>query len=126
MQAFPCGTVTLYNKRQHMKPKTEFTELEELLKGYMTELMTLIHTHLPDATIYLFGSRARKDYKEGADIDIAIKASEPIPLDTLLKLYLGLEDTRIPVSVDFVDFNRTSPALIEIIKKEGILWNKQL
>ena len=104
--------------------KATHAELEQLLTIYMNELTTLIHKHLPGATIYLFGSRARKDYKEGADIDIAIQASEPISIDIISQLYNDLEKTTIPVSVDFVDFNRTSPELINRIKKEGFVWNK--
>jgi len=46
-----------------MKKATR-AELEELLTIYMNELTTLVHKHLPGATIYLFGSRARKHYKE--------------------------------------------------------------
>ncbi len=104
--------------------KAPNAKLEKLLAIYMDELVTLIHKHIPDATIYLFGSRARKDYKEGADIDIAIQSTGPLSIDSISLLYDGLEDTTIPVSVDFVDLNRTSPELIARIQKEGIVWNK--
>jgi predicted nucleotidyltransferase len=104
--------------------KTTHAELEKLLAIYMDEIVVLVHKHIPNATIYLFGSRARKDYKEGADIDIAIEGEEPLSIDVISCLYDELENTTIPVSVDFVDFKRTSPELIDRIKKEGIVWNK--
>ncbi len=105
--------------------KTPSPQLEALLNSYMAELVILIHKHLPNSAIYLFGSRARKDYHEGADIDIAIDATTPISIETLCELYNGIEETNIPVSVDFVDLNRTSPDLVKIVKKEGIIWNSQ-
>ena len=99
-------------------------QLEHLLDEYMDMIVTLTHNRLPGATVYLFGSRARKDYSEGADIDIAIDAGKKITIDIISELYNDVEDTDIPVRVDFVDFNRTSPELIEQIEKEGIVWNK--
>jgi predicted nucleotidyltransferase len=104
--------------------KATHAELEKCLAIYMNEIITLIHKHVPDAIVYLFGSRARKDYKEGADIDIAIQGATPLSIDTISRLYEELEYTTIPVSVDFVDFNRTSPELLHRIQQEGIVWNK--
>ena len=101
-------------------------KLERLLEQYRAELVPLIHKRVPGATIYLFGSRARKDYHEGADIDIAISAPEQKVVDIFVlgMLALDLEDTMVPVEVDFVDFNGASEKFRQIVLREGIVWSK--
>lgn len=96
--------------------------LEILLDSYMAELVALIHHRIPGSTVYLFGSRARKDYREGADIDIAIRADTPITIDTISCLYNDLDDTTIPVEVDFVNFDTAGKDFQARILKEGIVW----
>ncbi|WP_229239703.1 nucleotidyltransferase domain-containing protein [Echinicola soli] len=52
----------------------------------------------------LFGSRAKGDYKNGSDIDIALKGKE-LTLD-ILDIPIELEDLMIPYKFDIVGYNR--------------------
>lgn len=68
--------------------------------------------------VYIFGSRARGDYKEGSDIDLAIESKDDIKLRLLNKL----EDIRCILNFDVVDVNNIeNEKLLMNIKKEGIL-----
>jgi uncharacterized protein len=104
--------------------KTASADLEKRLERYRIILIQLIHKRIPRCTIYLFGSRARKDYREGADIDIAIDAGAQIGLSLLGDLHVDLDETTIPVTVDFIDFNAVSDELRKRLLKEGIIWSK--
>ncbi len=55
--------------------------------------------------ILIFGSRAKGNYKNGSDIDLALKGSECTP-DLVLNLtgYIN-EELPIPYHVDIVDYN---------------------
>ncbi len=68
--------------------------------------------------VYIFGSRARGDYKITSDIDLAIEASHDIKLRLLGKL----EEIRCILKFDVVDVKTIgNEKLLENIKKEGIL-----
>jgi len=47
---------------------------------YKKQLIEIINKHLPQAKIYLYGSRARKDHAEGSDIDLAIEINKAIDI----------------------------------------------
>lgn len=99
-------------------------DLELLLENYKNILIPLICKRVPRCTIYLFGSRARKDYHEGADIDIAIDAGTALEYKLLALLQNDLDETYIPVAVDFVDLNNVATDFRQRVLKEGIIWNK--
>lgn len=86
------------------------------------EIMTLFKSFDDLDEVYIFGSRARGDYKDGSDIDLAIKASSNIKLRLLNKL----EDIRCILKFDVVDLNNIGiEKLLENIKKDGILIYKK-
>ena len=96
--------------------------LEARLEGYKNILIPLICARIPNCTIYLFGSRARKDYHEGADIDIAIDAGSPLPFAQLALLQDDLNATYIPVAVDFIDLHSVDKSFWDHVLNEGIIW----
>lgn len=57
-----------------------------------------------------------------ADIDLALDAVEPIPLDTLLKIYGKIELTTIPLEVDLVDMHSVTEEMLAEINAEKIPW----
>lgn len=69
--------------------------------------------------IVLFGSRARGDYKETSDIDLAVLSD--IPRDEQYKIMneIDLLDIVYKVDIVFVDPN-TKKELIESIKRDGV------
>ena len=104
------------------KPKRP--DLAILLEGYREELVALILKRIPSAEIYLFGSRARGDYGEGADIDIAIHAPGTIDWQIMGRLYDDINDARIPVEVDLVDFSVADGEFRKRILKDRVVWKK--
>jgi predicted nucleotidyltransferase len=86
-------------------------------------IIKLLLVLFPNAKIYLFGSRARGDYKSTSDIDLAIDyQSKKIEPSEVIKAKNVIDTLNIPQKVDIVDFNSLPNNLRDTILKEGVLW----
>lgn len=78
-----------------------------------------------NARIFLFGSRARGDFKKGADFDVGV---ESIDQDIFQKLKLKFdefwEESIIPYKVDLVHFEQTNQKFQEEARKDMIIWKE--
>lgn len=90
---------------------------------YKEELLTIIKKHIPQAKVYLFGSRARGTNNPGSDIDLAIDANQKIPWSTLGMIKEEIEESTIPLFVDIVDLHDIDDNLKIQIQRDGKLWN---
>jgi predicted nucleotidyltransferase len=72
---------------------------------------------------YIFGSRAKGNYKNGSDIDIAIKG-ENISFDIVIQIAGHLnEETLMPYHFDVLDYHSIqNDDLIKHIDRQGILF----
>ena len=93
-----------------------------LKEKYKEELIKIIHKHLPNCTIYLFGSRAINKEYSGSDIDIAVDTGTPLTLDKLSSIQSDFEETSIPMTLDIVDIQTAPEELKKDIFAEGIKW----
>jgi len=89
---------------------------------YKKEILRALEYHFPGAKIMLFGSRARRTHKEGADIDIAIDAGKAIPSYELARARVTMEHLHIGPRVDLVDMQVIPQILKDTILEEGIVW----
>jgi predicted nucleotidyltransferase len=96
----------------HPKPLSA----DEILTG----ATNIIAKYLPDARIFLFGSRARGDAEQTSDFDFAIDAGSMIPLDVIARIEDEIEELHTLKSVDIVELNRANPAFKTIILKTGV------
>jgi uncharacterized protein len=87
-------------------------------------LIRIVLKHLPNAKIFLFGSRARKDNSAESDIDVALDNEGKIDSWIMSQIREDLEESQIPFSVDIVDMNDISQNLKEQILKNRIEWKK--
>lgn len=88
------------------------------------KIIKIIEIFFPDAKVFLFGSRARTDYNERSDIDIAIDAGTPMSMTEKGQILSMIDALNIPQKTDVVDFNRAPQALKDNILKEGVVWKK--
>ena len=75
------------------------------------KIIKVIEIFFPDATIYLFGSRARNEHNERSDIDIAFDAKKPVTMTEMGQIKSMIDALTIPQKIDIVDFNRVSRRL---------------
>jgi predicted nucleotidyltransferase len=91
--------------------KTTLQKLEELFSRNM----------LIDKVI-IYGSRAKGNYREGSDIDLAL-VGEGLDSDVLLSIKNELEDLLLPYKIDLSIFEDISnEELLEHIKRVGQLF----
>jgi uncharacterized protein len=88
------------------------------------KIIDTIKSHLPEAQIFLFGSRARKDNTPESDIDIAVDNKEKIDSFVMSQIKEEVEESTIPFTVDIVDLNNVSKDFKEQILKSRVLWEK--
>jgi len=91
---------------------------------YKKIIIPIIEKHVPHAKIILYGSRARKDARQGSDIDIALDTGKKIDLLILSKIINELEESNLPILFDIVDFQAVSEHMQKEIMKDGIIWKK--
>lgn len=100
---------------------TERHGVEEEHKKKIIGVLTVL---FPDATIYLFGSRARGTHRKYSDIDLAIDMGSPADPAAINEAKSMLSESNIPYFIDVVDFNEISKIMKNAILTEGIIWKK--
>jgi len=73
-----------------------------------------------EVKVYLFGSRARGDFSEFSDVDLAVYSEKDIS-DKLTLLTVILEESNLPFKVDLVDL-RKATYLMDVVEREGKRW----
>jgi len=91
---------------------------------YKNIFLDIIYEFLPNCRVYLFGSRARQEHEQGADIDLALDNRKPIDLKIIYQIKNKIEESTIPIFVDIVDVNNADESIKKEIESEGILWEK--
>ncbi len=86
------------------------------------KIIAVITALIPEARIYLFGSRARGTNAQYADIDIALDAGKNLPLRDIDELTSMLRESNIKYNIDIVDIHQVTDLMREQILKEKIVW----
>lgn len=76
--------------------------------------------------VILFGSRVKGTNYDASDIDICLKADQPIPYLELSLLDEALEESDLPYFVDFLDYHRISEDYKDTIDQDGILLSEAI
>ena len=96
--------------------------LDPNFKRYQEKIIKALKNLFPTASIYLFGSRARKTNTPVSDIDIAINTGSKLSTRQMRIAKENLDDLNIPLSIDLVDMNNAQEELRIKIVTEGTLW----
>lgn len=91
---------------------------QELIKRIVSVISALI----PDAHIYLFGSRARKQNKQWSDVDIALDTGKQISFTAIMEVKDVLNALLTPYSFDVVDFYMMTPEMQNEVVREREIW----
>ena len=63
--------------------------------------------------VWVFGSRARGDHNPFSDIDLLYEGKTPLSLSLLGRIRTDLEDSDLPIKVDFVDIKELASTYLE-------------
>ncbi len=97
-------------------------KINDTVSRHKKTLLDIIHKHLPKCKVYLFGSRATKENREGADIDLALDTGEKVDLTKVARIQIDIEETTFPLFVDLVDLHLVSEDFKKNVLSEGIEW----
>ncbi len=86
-------------------------------KQYLETIKRVLHKHVNNAEIRVFGSRLNEDVKKYADLDMVIVAKEKIALKVVTRMKEELEESDIPFRVDILDWHEISNDFKKIINK---------
>ena len=82
------------------------------------------HIDLSRCFVFLFGSRVGKNHQNTSDYDIGLYQGERIPRSTMAKIKADLEESRVEVTVDVIDFVQVSDEFKKFALKEIEIWNR--
>lgn len=94
-------------------------------KEIWNEIISVFEKKSKIKKVYLFGSRAIGSFREGSDIDLAIKG-ENLELKDLLDIESSLEDLGLLYNFDIVNYNQlTNRELKAHIDRVGMVVYKK-
>ncbi len=80
------------------------------------------HLNAAQATVTLFGSRARGDARRWSDIDLAVAPKGELPPGLLAEMREAFEESNMLLNVDLVVLRESNSALREAVAREGVQW----
>ena len=92
---------------------------------YKNKIIAVVSALIPEAKIYLFGSRARESYRQGSDIDLALDAGQKIePHWRSGEVRDALRELFIPYRIDVLDIYRVDEKMRQHILENKIIWKE--
>jgi predicted nucleotidyltransferase len=85
------------------------------------EKLVLNPFRVHQATVWIFGSRARGDYREFSDLDVLYEASSSLPPGFISRMTENLEESRLPIKVDLVNKSDVAESYKTNIGKDMVL-----
>jgi predicted nucleotidyltransferase len=83
-------------------------------------LCTILRQHVPDCTVWIFGSRARGSAKIMSDIDLALEGNGAIDQRRISNLREAFDESLLPMKVDIVDLYSIDAGFRNIIERQRI------
>jgi predicted nucleotidyltransferase len=84
----------------------------------LRRVQDILKEYAPAYEIWAFGSRVRKGAKPFADLDLAIISPQGMSPRQLAILANAFEESDLPIKVDLLDWNSTSPEFQKRITEE--------
>jgi predicted nucleotidyltransferase len=92
----------------------------DISTDHLIIIKSILKNHLPvEATVYVFGSRARGGAKPFSDLDLAIDADgKVLSLATMAALADHFDESDLPYKVDLVDWNSIDDNFQRLIQSD--------
>jgi len=95
----------------------------EINPAHWAIVAEILQRHVPNKTIWAFGSRVRFAAKPYSDLDLAIVGDSPLSLSELAALEYDFTESALPFKVDIVDWATTDGSFRDIIRQtHTIVW----
>lgn len=92
---------------------------------YADMIKKILQQHIPNATVWAYGSRVKNQSHEGSDLDLVIRYGDVSP-QQLSTVREAFSDSNIPILIDLLDWkNIPEPFQVEIEKKHELFFGKK-
>lgn len=81
----------------------------------------LLDAHVPGIEVRAFGSRVLGGAGPHSDLDLAILADGPLPLDVLGRLREAFAESDLTFRTDLVDWHTLAPSFRELIEEQFVV-----
>jgi len=90
----------------------------DLPERHLDQLRRLLKTHVPDAEVWVYGSRIDGKSHEASDLDLVLRNPADLsrPQNHLQNLKEALSDSNIPILVDVLDWARVPEHFHRVIE----------
>lgn len=92
----------------------------------MRQVMVIINQYVPNAEVWVFGSRVSGTAREHSDLDLVVIDEQKLPQKTYYQLQEAFQESELPIRVDVLDWHRITPEFQQNIKKQYEVINKVL
>ena len=105
------------------------TELNKEKRQYIskwirqTKKIVLSNIDTENYAVFLYGSRVTRQYSNSSDLDIGVLGKKPLEKKVILSIQKEIENSKIPFSIDIVDFYYADNKFKDTALKEIDLWN---
>jgi predicted nucleotidyltransferase len=104
--------------------KTDFNLLCQQIAisaEHLQFLLDEIGRHIPNATVWAFGSRVTGEHRPASDLDLAVHCDKETALKKLPKLNERLIESDLPFKVQLLDYNRLPENMQGNIKEKYVV-----
>ena len=100
----------------------EATRQIDLSAEHRVQVLDIIRRRLPDARVWVYGSRAKGRARRYSDLDLMLDAhGQPIPLNIMGDLDEDFDESNLPIIVDLHDMALTEARFLDRVRKDFLL-----
>ncbi len=81
---------------------------------------------MPEADVWVFGSRAKWLARDTSDLDLCIRSADPIGFSRMGSLRVAFEESNLPYKVDVLDWATAAPSFRKIIERDKVKIQKRI
>ena len=94
----------------------------DLSPEHRAQVLAMIRNRLPDARIWVYGSRARGRARRYSDLDLMLDDhGKTIPVRVMGDLDEDFDESNLPIIVDLHDMAHTDARFLERVRKDFLL-----
>ncbi len=84
-------------------------------------IRNILRAHVPDCTVWVFGSRATGRTKPYSDLDLAVSGEKLLGMDLIGQLAESFAESDLPYKVDIVDWTTASENFRKTIERDRVV-----
>ena len=93
----------------------------DLIPAHAETVTQILARLVPDCDVIAFGSRVKGSTRKYSDLDLAIKAKEPLDFSRYARLRQAFEESTLPINVDILDWHTIPERFRDNIEKKHVV-----